>query len=231
MSGAGGLEVGRRRTLSSVSWVAACLLVVVTAACSRQDAMVGTVLSSSEPAAPFELRDQFGEPAALADYSGQVVVLTFLYTYCPDICPAATHRLRQTHELLGDDDDRVEFVAISVDPARDTVERAHAYSQDWGMLERWAFLTGDEQELSPIWEAYYVDPTIDRESEAGAGTAQVNGSPKGAADSLRRAVQARYEISHSAPVYLIDRQGLMRVLFTPPLEPDDIAHDIRVLLD
>ena len=220
--------MGRRRTLSSVSWVAACLLVVVTAACSRQDAMVGTVLSSSEPAAPFELRDQFGEPAAIADYSGQVVVLTFLYTYCPDICPAATHRLRQTHELLGDDADRVEFVAISVDPQRDSVERAYQYSLEKGMEDRWRFLVGSEEELSPIWRDYWLDPVIDvpEDEHDSDGDGDHGGNANATGDST-----TPYLVGHTAPVYLIDRDGFRRIVFTQlSLDPQSLVHDIRLLI-
>ena len=50
-------------------------------------------------------------------------------------------------------------------------------------------------------------------------------------DALHRHTATRYEIVHSAPVYLIDRDRLMRVLFTPPMDPHDIVHDIRLLLD
>ena len=53
---------------------------------------------------------------------------------------------------------------------------------------------------------------------------------RGSAKGLRRDVDARYTVSHSAPVYLIDRDGRMRVLFTSPLDPQNIVHDIRLLL-
>ena len=217
----------------SMFWVvaAACVLAAATTACSTTETLLGTVLSSQEPATPFELRDQFGQPVALADYSGRVVVLTFLYTYCPDICPVATSRLQEAHRMLGDDTDQVAFVAISVDPGRDTVERAYDYSQDWDMLNKWAFLTGDEPELSRIWEAYYIDPDIDHGGESKSGTAHIDESKQGAVGSLQQPVSAGYEITHSAPVYVIDRRGRMRVLFTPPLDPNELVHDIRLLLD
>ena len=211
--------------------VATCLLAVVLAACSGTEPLSGTVLTSSEPAPPFELRDQFGRSVALGDYRGLVVVLTFLYTYCPDICPALTSRLQKTHQMLGDDADQVAFVAVSVDPGRDTVERAYTYSQDWDMLHKWAFLTGDEQQLSTIWASYYIDPSIDQAKEGRADAAHTDASQQGAVDARAQAVAARYEVNHSAPVYVIDRRGLMRVLFTPPLDTDGLVHDIRALLD
>jgi len=194
--------------------------------------MRGTVLMASDPAPRFELQDQFGRPVALADYDGRVVALTFLYTSCRDVCPVVTGHLKQTHEMLGDDVGRVGFVVVSVDPDRDNVQQAYAYSQQWNMLQKWAFLVGGQQELEPIWADYYVDPTIDARShgEVGEDTAHATGPRRGRDGALPDATASKYEISHSAPVYLIDRRGLLRVLFTPPLDPVDIAHDIKLLL-
>ena len=208
------------------------LLAVSLSACSGTEPMLGTVLDPAGPAPLFELRDQFGQPVALADFKGKVVVLTFLYTYCDDICPIVTSHLQRTYESLRADASEVAFVAISVDPSRDTVERAHAYSQEWGMLDRWAFLVGDEEQLSPIWKAYYIDPTVDDRPLGGASaTGQGSGAKHGSVDALRQEMAARYQVTHSAPVYLIDREGLMRVLFTLPLDPDELVHDIALLLD
>ena len=191
--------------------------------------MLGTVLSSSNPAPDFELTDQFGQPIALSSYGGKVVLLTFLYTYCPDICPIVTSHLRDAHEMLGDDAGDVAFLAVSVDPARDTVEQAHAYSIRWRMLDRWAFLVGNEEALSAVWDDYYLEPSVDGQSNGDAEASQT--AHDGGVDGVQQEVEARYTVTHSAPVYLIDGEGRMRVLFTPPLDPEAIVHDIRLLLD
>ena len=54
---------------------------------------------------------------------------------------------------------------------------------------------------------------------------------KTSVEGLREAIDRRHLISHSAPVYLIDREGAMRVLFTLPFEAADLAHDITLLLE
>ena len=111
-------------------------------------------------AAPdFSLHDQHGRPVSLDTYDGDVTVVTFLYTYCPDVCPAVTSHLRDVQGSLGEDASRVDFVAISVDPERDTVERAREYLDAWSLDQRWAFLVGTEDELSGVWSSYFVDPT------------------------------------------------------------------------
>ena len=204
-----------------------CLAVIITVACSENVRFRGTELTAGEPAAEFDLVDERGRAAALADYHGRVLLLTFLYTNCPDVCPAITADLRETHELLGDDAGDVSIVAISVDPARDTVESARQSSDRWDMTDRWDFLLGDEEELSRLWAAYYISATVDDEPSGGEESDENRGSSGGALDSL---TQDSFLVTHSAPVYIIDADGIRRVLFTPPFDPDDLAHDVRLLL-
>ena len=220
-----------RRSRRSLAPLALAALAALFAACSGPPSLAGTVLSSSSPAPGFELRDQFGQPASLSDSMGRVVVLTFLYTHCPDICPIVTSHLRDAHRMLGDAADGVSFLAVSVDPERDTVERAHAYSEDWGMLNKWRFLTGSEAELSAVWSDYYIDPATVRGEHGGAEPGSGHSDRGGATDSLQSKIAARYNVVHSAPVYLIDREGAMRSLFTLPIDPAEIVHDVRLLLD
>ena len=167
--------------------------------------------------------DEDGRAASLADYGGRVLLLTFLYTSCPDVCPAITADLREAHELLGDDAAGVSIVAVSVDPARDTVESARRYSARWEMTDRWDFLVGDEEELSRLWAAYYISVAVDAESDQDDESV----SSGGALGTLAR---DSYLVTHSSPVYLIDDGGIRRVLFTSPFDPEDLAHDVRLLL-
>lgn len=210
------------------------VLSVLFIACSSggsDETFFGTVLQAQDPAPVFQLTDHFGNSAPLSEYNdGKVVLLTFLYTYCPDICPIVAHHVRNTRELLGDDINNVSIVAISVDPERDTVERAREYSDDWKMTDKWAYLTGTEDELSPIWASYFVssmihDPPTTGEISATNEIADISG-----VDALRRDIATRYSVSHQAPVYLIDRQGRLRVLHTLPIDPAEIVADIRLLL-
>ena len=199
--------------------------------CGGPEPLAGTVMDPPRDAPDFELHDHDGRPASLDTYDGDVTVVTFLYTYCPDVCPAVTSHLRDAQRLLGDDAARVDFVAISVDPERDTAERAGEYLDAWSLDERWAFLVGSEEELSPVWRSYFVDPAqIEWERGEPAVTPQIAGSERGVA-ALLRDIAIKYEVNHAAPVYLLDAQKRMRSLHTPPLNPEDIAHDIRLLLE
>ena len=209
----------------------AALVVAATlalAACLGDDGLRGTVLDPVRPAPGFELTNQHGETVALSGRLGAVVAITFLYTECPDICPAIAAHLRDVHGLLGEDAAEVEIVAISVDPERDSVEAAYDYSRRWDMLDGWDFLVGDQQALMPVWQAYYVAPSVDPGS--GEGAASASPTHTSGTEALARDIAAAYTVSHAGPVYLVDRAGRLRSLFTLPFEPGDVVHDVRVLL-
>ena len=221
----------RPPTLSaSAAVLAACLLCLAAAACGPTQ-FSGTLLTSESPAASFELRNQFGETVSMADRRGRVVVLTFLYTACPDICPLTAERLRAAYELLGEAAADVSMLVVSVDPERDTEEAALAYSKKWGMERRWDYLVGDRDSLSATWRAYFVAASVEDGGGAVPATRPEGEAGKSGVEGLREAIDERYLVFHSGPVYLIDREGAMRVLFTLPFEAADLAHDVRLLLE
>ena len=214
-----------------VSGFAILFLVV---GCSSGVSFHGTELTGANPASPFRLQNQFGDHVALNDLKGNVVVLTFLYTNCPDACPIITDAMRNAYDALGLDAQRTAFVAITVDPARDTVEEVNRYSEGKGMLHKWSFLTGNEEELAPVWRAYYVAAEPER-VEGGIGTlenlSQEAATQASAVDIGTHGNEVGYLVSHTTPVYLIDRAGRLRVLFTDlTLDPAPLVHDIRLLL-
>ncbi len=220
------------------------LLLVILSSCSGGASFRGTVLVPGDAAPPFRLHDQFGNSVALSDFSGKVVVLTFLYTHCPDVCPITAEALRRAQTLLGDDAREAEFVAITVDPQRDSVERAHQYSQEMDMLDRWRFLVGSREQLDPIWKSYWLDPIRDlpthgedshngsNDAEAATGKLNtLNALAESPSPSPVEASVEGYLVSHTAPVFLIDHQGDRRVLFTNlSLDPQPLVHDIRLLI-
>ena len=209
---------------------ALALLAWAALACGGAEPLSGTVFDPVRDAPPFFLHDQDGRPVSLDSYDRDVTVVAFLYTYCPTVCPAVTSRLRDAQRLLGNDAARVDFVAISVDPERDTAERAGEYLDAWSLDEGWAFLVGSEAELSGVWRGYFVDPVqIVWARGEPTVTPQIAGSERGV-DALLRDIAVKYEVTHAAPVYLLDSEKRMRALHTPPLSPKDVAHDIRLLL-
>ncbi|MAE57190.1 MAG: hypothetical protein CL960_02450 [Euryarchaeota archaeon] len=125
-----------------------------------------------ETAADFTLVDQHGDNFSFGDTLGKVVVMTFVYTHCPDVCPAVTYQLTKLQEALGGDyGERVEILSITVDPERDTVE----HLAQWAMMRNasWPHLTSSDAmpEMamnSSVWGPYgiYVEKMLeDQEME------------------------------------------------------------------
>jgi len=110
-------------------------------------------------AAPqFTLTSQDGKPFALADLRGKAVVVAFIYTECPDICPMLTQKMVEIQDELGPDfGAKVAFVSISLDPEHDTPEVLKDYAQFWGAKpEGWTFLTGSPEAVRDVTRHYGV---------------------------------------------------------------------------
>ena len=98
----------------------------------------------------------------MSQFKGKIVFITFIFTNCPDICPAITYQMNKIAEELGPNfNESVVFLTVTVDPERDTPERLKAFASDYGAS--WQFLTSDAEYpvgvMSPIWQDYgiYVD--------------------------------------------------------------------------
>jgi cytochrome oxidase Cu insertion factor (SCO1/SenC/PrrC family) len=78
----------------------------------------------------------------------KIVVVNFIFTHCPDVCPLETAKLRQVQELLGDRVGRDIFMySISIDPERDTVPVLAAYAQRFRVGPGWTFLRGSKADV------------------------------------------------------------------------------------
>lgn len=110
-------------------------------------------------AAPdFRLTGQNGEPVALGDFRGRALVVSFIYTACPDYCPLLTAKLVGVQDALGEDfGRRVTFVSITIDPELDTPEVLEHYALSHGAdLSGWSFLTGEPEDIAAVTRAYGV---------------------------------------------------------------------------
>lgn len=198
--------------------------------CNAPVSLYGTVMDPAQNAPDFVLHDHLNRPVSLKNYDAEVVVLTFLYTYCPELCPAVTSHLRDVQQMLGEDSQRINFIAISVDPERDTASRVLEYMDKWALADGWAYLIGEEKDLAPIWKNYHIDPSkIELPQNTTSNKPPLSNSAMGV-KALEQDIATRYDIAHTAPVYLIDKEKQIRVVFTSPLDPTHIAHDIRQLL-
>ncbi|NCS88306.1 MAG: hypothetical protein AUK34_02830 [Ignavibacteria bacterium CG2_30_36_16] len=85
-------------------------------------------------------------------YEGKTVVMGFIFTNCPDICPMTTHNMQQIQEQLKKNEiENVELVALSFDPLRDTPSVLKEYSNVREIdLSNFSFITGREETIDSL---------------------------------------------------------------------------------
>ncbi len=163
------------------------------------------LLTPAEPAPPLALHNYLGQPVNIASYKGKAVLVTFLYTNCPDVCPLFASDLRVALNLMGPKlDSKVQVIAVSVDPRGDTPKAVAAFLARHGMTGRMQYLIGSAKELARVWKAWGVG-------------------------SERDAQQPQF-INHTGLVYGITGKGLRLTLYASSFQPSEIAHDVPLLV-
>ena len=82
---------------------------------------------------------------------GKIVLISFIYTSCTDICPILMHSLSDVQASLGDRFGKdTLFVSISVDPEDDTPEELKKYAERYGARPGWTFLTGPKKDIDAV---------------------------------------------------------------------------------
>jgi cytochrome oxidase Cu insertion factor (SCO1/SenC/PrrC family) len=150
---------------------------------------------------------------------GRITLLGFIYTTCTDRdgCPLAYRVFESLKALIAATpalDGKVQLVTLSFDPARDTPDVMRSYAGSHAVKEGglpWYFLTTrSAKELMPLVEGFGQDV---RTTRAGRGKA------------------AARELSHVLKVFLIDRRGDVREIYTSTfLHPRMVLNDIETLL-
>jgi protein SCO1/2 len=149
----------------------------------------------------FRLSDQFGKQVSLSQFKGEPVILTFLYTHCPDVCPLTAEKLHSTIQMLNGDAQKIGIVAVTIDPARDNQAAALSFSKSHNMQDDWHYLVGTRNQLSPIWSDYHI--FVQQQQQA---------------------------VNHSMGLYLIDKQGKQRVYMDTDFTPDQLSANLKILL-
>jgi protein SCO1/2 len=162
----------------------------------------GGELSPPQATPDFTLTDQSGQKVSMADQRGKLVLLTFLYTNCPDVCPLITQNLNQALQMLGPKSDDVRVLAVSVDPEGDTPEAVSKYAKAHHLLPEFHYLTGTRDQLTQVWKDYDV--------------AAVASDPE--------------LVDHTAYTLLVDDSGEGRVIYDSSVKAKDVVHDVDELL-
>jgi protein SCO1/2 len=150
----------------------------------------------------FALRDQAGRLVRLSALRGKFIVVTFLYTHCPDVCPLIASQLNDALRELGPQRADVRVLAVSVDPKGDTPAAVRRYVHERRLLPQFRYLTGTRAQLAPIWTGWFVAV-----------------GPGASADTR----------AHTAFELLFDRSGKPRLLYSSDVKAGDVLHDLRRL--
>jgi len=153
----------------------------------------------------FSLTDQVGGPFRFQTLRGKVVLVTFMYTTCADVCPLLTANMRAVQEKLAPGERKaVYFLSISTDPEVDTPNVLKSYGERYKVdNSNWSFLTGDQKSLERVWKTFGVE--VERE--------------------------ARGLINHTTLTGLIDQKGIMRIAYYGAApDPKRLLTDARSLL-
>jgi cytochrome oxidase Cu insertion factor (SCO1/SenC/PrrC family) len=209
--------------------------------------VVGNLLQHQSRAADFALIDQHGAPFHMATTKGKVVLMSFIYTHCTDICPFIALKMKDANALLGSDAANVVFVVVTTDPKRDVPEVTAAYSRELGLFDAWHFVGGTPQAVQAVWAGYGIGVTIDPDTDAvappkesteagGAGNdmeAPIQGLSKSdlaLAGTIIQQFGGGYDVGHSAPFWIVDKKGMIRVGMDADATPADIVTNVRALL-
>lgn len=146
-----------------------------------------------------------GKPRTLVDFRGKVVVLTFGFTNCPDVCPTTLAEAAQAVKQLGPAADRVQVLFVTLDPARDTREALAKYVPAFD--PRFLGLYGDAEATKRAAQEFKIFYVLREGASPGA-----------------------YSVDHSAQSYVLDTQGRLRLFVKHERLGADLADDLRTLL-
>jgi protein SCO1 len=151
--------------------------------------------ATSQIGGPFTLVDDTGATVTEKNIAGKPYVMYFGYTFCPDVCPTTLLDLSRWIKKLGPDADRLNYVFVTVDPERDTVQSMHAYLSSFDKHIRG--YTGTPAEIAQIAKEYRV---YYRKVPTGDGG---------------------YTMDHSAVLYLMGPDG--KLVTVIPYQEDDTS--------
>ncbi len=188
-------------------WVLVIFAALILTACTQAIKFNNVDITGSKAfGKDFSLVDHHGKKRQLSDFKGQLVVMFYGYTQCPDVCPTTMTEMQGVMELLGKDADKVQVIFVTVDPDRDTQELLSQYvpSFDKRFLGMRPETKEDLVKVTKDFKVFY------------------NKVPGKSPTS--------YTIDHTAGSYVFDTKGQLRLFLKHQQGPKPIAEDLKKLL-
>jgi len=154
------------------------------------------------------MEDTYGNLVKDEDFRGKFVLIYFGYMSCPDVCPTTLSVLSEVMQDLGDINEDLKVVFVTVDPDRDTPEKLHEYlgffdERIVGLRGPKAYTDHMVKAFNARYEFYYPDP--DDKSE--------------------------YTVDHTASVAFVGPHGNLIKRFPYGMSSEEISKDIRTIID
>ena len=221
----------KRKRCSAISLAILMLMTTTLAGCvSNEDEVLdlfhGDDLPSDDPeyaVNEFSLIKPDGNLTNLSDYEGQVLIVSFIYSRCPDVCPIVSSNLRWLSQELADDyETNFSIISVTVDPWWDTQNVLGEYADQRNLS--WPHLTGDLESLEPIWESFHVGLQT--------YTNVSNVTKEGDSNNTSGRHHPDYLVDHSTATIIIDKEHKQRVRWNDlDWEPTLFAEDVQQLME
>ncbi len=172
------------------AWALAALIGVLVFAGGSARAWHSTDMTGALPSLSLTMtRASDGKTVTADDYKGKIVLLYFGYTFCPDVCPTTLLNVSDMLKTMGSRADDVRVLFVTVDPNRDTLPVLKDYTS--AFAPQVVGLRGTPDQLATFAKRYRVAYSV---------TPAQDGKP--------------YEVTHGAAVYVFNRAGAIKLLFT-----------------
>ncbi len=212
----------RRSRLFAVVPLALSLLLIL-AACGGSTARLSGTSLDKQPAPDFTLTDQRGQQVTLSSLRGNAIALTFIYTNCTDVCPLIAEKLHAAYQQLSPTEQQhVQLLAVTVDPARDDTAALQQFSIKHSLAgtANWHAMTGDPTTLATVWKAYYIDA---------GGMLTEDATPMAGSAATPEASPTESAPAHTDAIFIIDKDGNERVLMRSSADYKAIAANLKAL--
>jgi len=175
---------------------------VVSAASRGAEPLRLTQWPTVAPQPQFDLIDGDHRRRRAADFRGNVTIVFFGFTHCPDVCPGELFKLSLVLKRVGALAANIRVVFITLDPERDTSELLKTYVTEFD--PRFVALTGSTADINAAANSFSIQFATVRQGND-------------------------YTISHSTGSYVLDKTGRLRLAATRETSIEEWVHDLRIL--
>jgi protein SCO1/2 len=180
-------------------------LALALAGCGGENSWHVEEVTGHLPNLHFSLTSDSGSAVTARKFEGYLLLLYFGYTHCNTECPVSLSRLARVIRMLGDSENGVRVLFVSLDPARDTPDVLRRYIAQFDS-EQTIGLTGTVADIELLAKQYRT------------------------AYRPRQKIGETTDIEHGDAVYIFDSRGRARLLAASSDSDEHLAHDLRRLM-